>query len=105
MRLVACEKPEGPLEAAPRSALLVESDLPAGDGFWGDDDRYYARVEADGSVRWYTLENAPAGTPRALSAVSDVPVTSEPPRRLALVARGGGDRQMLVWATRARRRG
>src|SRR3954462_2222931 len=102
MQLVACAEPEGPLEAAPATALLACDAAGATSGFWGGDDRYYARVvEPSGMVRWYTLGDGVValGTEPVVRAGGGA-------RRVTLVAlatrtHGGA----LVWATGARRRG
>jgi hypothetical protein len=108
MRLVACAEPQGPLEEAPASELLVAALLPdertgASAGFWARDDRYYARVvREDGGVRWLTFAE-----PEAVAAVGDdtrrssaVPAT----RRVALVGRANAG-PVLVLPARPRRRG
>ena len=102
MRLVACQEPEGPLEAAPATALLDEAGARVSACFWARDDRWYARVERDGRVVWLTLENA--GT-SAAPAPRVVERLTTPARRIALVGRGGADRPMRVWTTGGRRRG
>ena len=111
MRLVACAEPQGPLEEAPESELIVAALLPdeqAGAsarcaGFWARDDRYYARVvREDGAVRWLTFAE-----PESVAAVGDtarrpggVPAT----RRVALVGRANAG-PVLVLPARPRRRG
>src|SRR5580704_10712810 len=43
MNLVACEAPQGVLDAAPATSLRQDSSTERWTGFWGTDDRYYAR--------------------------------------------------------------
>ena len=111
MRLVACAEPQGPLEEAPESELIVAALLPdeqAGArarcaGFWARDDRYYARVvREDGAVRWLTFAE-----PESVAAVGDtVRLASAAPaaRRVALVGRANAG-PVLVLPARPRRRG
>jgi hypothetical protein len=77
MNLVACEAPEGVLDAAPPTALRQDSLTERWAGFWGTDDRYYARctiMAGDGSSRdaWYCFtdevgaEHVEAGMPHML---------------------------------------
>ena len=104
MRLVACEEPAGPLETAPRTALLDAADATSSTGFWGDDDRYYARVERAGRVDWFTLDDATALPPSAIAARATVAVPLRGVRRAIVVARSTGERPVLVWATHPKRR-
>lgn len=55
MELVACSPPCGPLAAAPSSALHASSDAERWEGFWGEDDAYYARRTdlATGIAEWF----------------------------------------------------
>ena len=111
MRLVACAEPQGPLEEAPESELIVGALLPDElsatgarcSGFWAQNDRYYARVvRGDGAVRWLTFAE-----PEAMVAVGESGrLTSAAPaaRRVALVGRGI-TRPVLVLPARPRRRG
>lgn len=54
MNLVACEAPTGALDAAPQTALRQDSSTERWTGFWGTDDRYYARCTTTaGDVAWF----------------------------------------------------
>jgi hypothetical protein len=56
MHLVACARPQEPLEDAPRSALLA--DLTEGerwDGFWSSDSYFVRCTKSDGDVEWFKL--------------------------------------------------
>lgn len=55
MELVACSQPRGPLAAAPSSALHASSADERWEGFWGDDDAYYARRTdlITGATEWF----------------------------------------------------
>lgn len=111
MRLVSCAEPQGPLEEAPESELIVGALLPderddAGArcaGFWARDDRYYARVvRNDGAVRWLTFAEPESVVPDREGArlTSALPAA----RRVALVGRASA-RPVLVLPARPRRRG
>ncbi len=57
MDLVACAAPRGVLEVAPVSGLKQDSALELWEGFWAEDDRYYARcTTAAGTIEWYRYE-------------------------------------------------
>lgn len=56
MHLVACARPQEPLEDAPRSALLA--DLTEGErweGFWSSDAYVLRCTKSDGEVEWFQL--------------------------------------------------
>jgi len=77
MELLACATPAGVLAAAPLSALCVSTALERWEGFWAEDDRYYARLTRAGSgvVEWFCLRDVPAtagGTPASLPVVHPV---------------------------------
>ena len=111
MRLVACAEPQGPLEEAPASELIVAALLPDERcdasarcaGFWARDDRYYARVvRDDGAVRWLTFAE-----PESVAAVGDaarLAGAAPASRRVALVGRANAG-PVLVLPARPRRRG
>src|ERR1700722_6317769 len=64
MNLVACEAPEGVLDAAPATSLRQDSSTERWTGFWGTDDRYYARcTAATGEVAWFCFADE-VGSPR-----------------------------------------
>lgn len=60
--LFSCNRPQGPLESAPRTSLRADSAEERWEGFWcGTDDRYYARcVRADGTEQWHCFGESPA---------------------------------------------
>lgn len=104
MRLVNCATPQGPLEDAPRTALLA--DLTEGerwDGFWSA-DAYYVRCTKDaGDVSWFRLADdlpsqaSPAAGARVLALR---PLGRSPGRVSVVVARSPSGRRMLVGSTR-----
>lgn len=57
MHLVACPRPIGALEEAPRTSLRQESDGDRWDGFWcAGDEGYYTRcTHRDGSEEWFRM--------------------------------------------------
>jgi hypothetical protein len=55
MNLVACDAPGGVLDEAPHTALRQDTSTEHWDGFWADDDRYYARCTTAAGVAWYCL--------------------------------------------------
>ena len=75
MHLVTCARPEAPLEAAPRTALLTDRvEGEQWDGFWSDgSDEYFVRcTKRDGRIEWYRVaDDAPtaaeSGDARVLS--------------------------------------
>jgi hypothetical protein len=63
MNLVACDAPAGVLDEAPHTALRQDTSTEHWDGFWADDDRYYARCTTAAGVAWYRLDDGlDAGT-------------------------------------------
>lgn len=59
VHLVPCDRPVGQLESAPRTSLSGPGAAAELDGFWGTDERYYARSSgADGSERWFRVADA-----------------------------------------------
>jgi len=60
--LIPCNRPQGPLESAPRTSLCADSAQGRWEGFWCvTDDRYYARcVRADGTEQWHCFGESPA---------------------------------------------
>lgn len=57
MNLVACDAPAGVLDSAPHTALRQDTAAEQWEGFWADDDRYYARCTTTGGVAWYRLDD------------------------------------------------
>ena len=57
MNLVACDAPAGVLDEAPHTALRQDTSTEQWEGFWADDDRYYARCTTAAGVTWYRLDD------------------------------------------------
>lgn len=57
MNLVACDAPAGVLDEAPHTALRQDTSAEQWEGFWADDDRYYARCTTAAGVAWYRLDD------------------------------------------------
>lgn len=57
MNLVACDAPVGVLDEAPQTALRQDTSTEHWDGFWADDDRYYARCTTAAGVAWYRMDD------------------------------------------------
>lgn len=57
MNLVACDAPAGVLDEAPHTALRQDTSTEHWEGFWADDDRYYARCTTAAGVAWYRLDD------------------------------------------------
>jgi hypothetical protein len=102
MRLVSFATPQGPLEDAPRSALLA--DLTEGerwDGFWSA-DAYYVRCTKDaGDIAWYRLADdvaPPAQTGARVLALR--PQSRATSRVSVVVAQSPNGRRMLVGSAR-----
>lgn len=95
--LIPCSAPTVVLEAAPLSALV-----PAGTGtdrwtgFWGDDDRYYARCDVGtlALTRWYRLGVADGGMPRLQPPARRVVMRRKTP--LATGAQRGAQTSMIM---------
>lgn len=109
MHLVACARPTGALEDAPRTSLRPESDGGRWDGFWcAVDGAYYTRcTEGDGAEKWFRLadDEVEGKVPRSPSAEPDESIAplrsrSVPDSRrvMLLVTRSVGARGMLVGA-------
>jgi hypothetical protein len=102
MRLVSCATPSGPLEDAPRTALLA--DLTEGerwDGFWSA-DAYYVRCTKDaGDVAWFRLADDAASPAQSGARVLTLrPTGRQSPRVSVVVARSPNGRRMLVGSAR-----
>jgi hypothetical protein len=102
MRLVSCATPTGPLEDAPRTALLA--DLTEGerwDGFWSA-DAYYVRCTKDaGEIAWFRLADDVAPSAPAGARVLALRPTGRSSSRVSVVvARSPNGRRMLVGSAR-----
>jgi hypothetical protein len=100
MHLASCAAPQGPLEDAPRSALLTEStDAERWDAFWSADAYYVRRTNHVGEVEWFELVD---DEPVHALAPSDARVLTLPPktrprtRVTVVVAQSPDGRRMLV---------
>lgn len=100
MHLASCAAPQGPLEDAPRSALLTEStDVERWDAFWSADAYYVRRTSHLGEVEWFELvddepTHAVAGTD---ARVLTLQTKTRPRTRVTVVvARSPDGRRMLV---------
>jgi hypothetical protein len=57
MDLVACAAPRGMLEVAPAPGLGQDSSTELWEGYWAEDDRFYARcTRSTGAIDWYRYE-------------------------------------------------
>src|SRR5262249_45175364 len=105
MHLVSCACPPGPLEAAPRTALL--RDLVEGeqwDGFWSSkSDAYFVRcTRRGGETEWFNLadDDAPAAQETRARVLAIRPRTSSHARVAVVVAKSPNGQRMLVGSTR-----
>ena len=102
MHLVACARPQEPLEDAPRSGLLsgVAPDE-RWDGFWSDEsDDYFVRcTRVDGATLWFRVEDET--TARRTTEPRGLDLTAARLGRVAVVvARSPNGRRMLVGSAR-----
>ncbi len=74
MNLVACDAPVGVLDEAPHTALRQDTSAEHWDGFWADDDRYYARCTTAAGVAWYRLDDGVEAGP--VTSMLSSPLTS-----------------------------
>jgi hypothetical protein len=91
MNLVACDAPAGLLDEAPHTALRQDTSTEHWEGFWADDDRYYARCTTTAGVAWYRLDDcihAEEAVP-AVPAVRALPVPHPGIGRRPIVFRVG----------------
>jgi hypothetical protein len=106
MRLVPCSAPSEPLDAAPRTALLL--DLEPGtdwEGFWSNStDAYYTRCTTSaGATHWYRIsdEGEAALTLPRPSGARVLPFRGDAMRRVSLIlAASPSGRPMLVGSAR-----
>jgi hypothetical protein len=103
MHLVSCDRPQEPLEDAPRSGLIA--DLTEGeqwDGFWSSDsDAYFARcTRTGGETEWFTLadDEAPQASSSEPRVLTLRPKTQS--RVSVVVAQSPDGRRMLVGSAR-----
>lgn len=103
MHLIPCKRPIGTLERAPATSLGAPVEGAVCEGFWGADERYYARCRrADGSEAWFRIADEGTRSPRQRREAAVLVFPSVPVPRL-MVGRYRG-RAMLV-GTRQRRPG
>ena len=105
MHLVSCACPQGPLEAAPRTALLRDSvEGEEWDGFWSSkSDAYFVRcTRRDGVTEWFSLadDEAPIAADARGRVLSLRPKTSSRSRVAVVVAQSPNGQRMLVGSTR-----
>ena len=111
MQLLPCERPSGPLESAPRTSLSGPATLAQWEGFWGADERYYARcTQVDGGQQWYRVDDVPAGRRRRDTRViplrpraDDGRAVIAASRRLVVFGSRRGGHTILVGRSRRRR--
>ncbi|MEO5567529.1 MAG: hypothetical protein ABIR92_03510 [Gemmatimonadaceae bacterium] len=106
MRLVPCSPPSEPLDAAPRTALLL--DLEPGtewEGFWSRaTDAYYTRcTSSEGDMYWYRISDEGEGgiSLSRTSGARVLPFRGDAMRRVSLIlAASPSGRPMLVGTAR-----
>ncbi len=99
MHLVACARPIGSLEEAPRTSLRPETDGNRWDGFWcaGDEAYYTRRTSFDGSEQWFRVaDDEDASVAPAQAAPVGIDGAQARRRVMLLVRRSVGARGMLV---------
>jgi hypothetical protein len=91
MNLVACEAPVGALYAAPPTAMRQDSSTERWTGFWGTDDRYYARcATTSGEVAWFCFADEVGGLRQPEQQPEPVTIRAlSAPRRRTLLFRVG----------------
>jgi hypothetical protein len=90
MNLVACDAPGGVLDEAPHTALRQDTSTEKWQGFWADDDRYYARcTTVDGVASWYRLDDGVDAGVQMQSPLLSIPVPRLGIGRRAVVFRVG----------------
>jgi len=91
MRLVPCSPPTEPLDAAPQTALLRDTEPGTNwEGFWShSSDAYYTRCTTrEGSSHWYRI------TDETMEPAATIPARVTPTRVLAF--RGDGMRRVQL---------
>ena len=102
MKLIPCAPPRGTVNAAPLTTLITPTmqQLERWEGFWGEDDVYYARLsasdESQESPRWFRV-GPEAGTP--IQAMDVVP----PPTTVSASATASRQARGVVLCARLRR--
>jgi len=97
MHLASCAAPPGPLEDAPRSALLTEStEAERWDAFWSSDAYYVRRTSRVGEIQWFELvDDEP--THMIDARVLTLQTKTRPRTRVTVVvAKSPDGRRMLV---------
>src|SRR5437868_2517995 len=63
VHLLSCDRPQGPLESAPRTSLREDSAHEHWEGFWNlADEGYYTRcTRSDGSQQWFQVIDEASG--------------------------------------------
>jgi hypothetical protein len=90
MNLVACDAPAGALDEAPHTALRQDTSTERWQGFWADDDRYYARcTTTDGAASWYRLDDGVDAGVQLPTPLTSIPVPRVVIGRHAVVFRVG----------------
>jgi len=82
MNLVACDAPVGVLDEAPHTALRQDTSTEHWDGFWADDDRYYARCTTAAGVAWYRMDDGIEAA--SVAPILPSPLTSHPVPRVGI---------------------
>jgi hypothetical protein len=110
MRLIPCVAPTGPLDVAPRTALLRDLDVGLRwEGFWSSSsDAYYARcTTGEGAVEWYQMADETAASETEILPTGNdqlpvvLPIRSDSMRRVSLIlAASPSGRPMLVGSGR-----
>lgn len=88
MKLIPCAPPRGPLTAAPLTELVTPTmrRLEAWHAYWGEDDAYYARLDAaqeDESPRWFRVGLESATPIFGMPAVAAPPAEGAPVEAVA----------------------
>ena len=88
MNLVACDAPAGVLDEAPHTALRQDTSTEHWEGFWADDDQYYARCTTPSTVVWYRMDDGIEAIP-SVPVVRCLPVPCQGISRRPIVFRVG----------------
>lgn len=108
MDLIACDAPRGALTAAPCTSLRRDSEAERWEGFWAEDDSYYARLTRveSGGVEWFRLEDsrALAATASSGTVAARGPGTAQAARVFLIRRRGGPALPFVFWVRHPRSR-